>query len=58
MKKDLNSGILSADKSADDRLTVFWVNVIAVLTAWVVSDLIGNPEDSFSYDAAHFNSEM
>ena len=35
MKKELKSGILSADKSADDRPinrpTVFWVNVIAVL---------------------------
>ena len=31
---------------------------IVPVRAWVVSDLIGNPEDSFSYDAAHFNSEM
>ena len=35
MKKELKSGILSADKSADDRPinrpTVFLVNVIAVL---------------------------
>ena len=35
MKKELKSGILSADKSADKsadgRPTVFWVNVIAVL---------------------------
>ena len=35
MKKELKSGILSADKSADlsadGRPTVFWVNVIAVL---------------------------
>ena len=31
MKKGLKSGILSADKSADGRLTVFLVNVIAVL---------------------------
>ena len=23
-----------------------------------MSDLIGNPEDIFSHDAAHFNSEM
>ena len=23
-----------------------------------MSDLIGNPVDAFSYDAAHFNSEM
>ena len=30
MKKELKSGILSADKSADGRPTVFWVNVIAV----------------------------
>ena len=40
MKKELKSGILSADKSADDRPinrpTVFWVNVIAVL-AFVTS---------------------
>ena len=31
MKKELKSGILSADKSADGRPTVFLVNVIAVL---------------------------
>ena len=31
MKKELNSGILSADKSADCRPTVGGVNVIAVL---------------------------
>ena len=32
MKKELKSGILSADKSADHRPTVGGVNVIAVLT--------------------------
>ena len=31
MKKELKSGILSADKSADGRPTVGGVNVIAVL---------------------------
>ena len=31
MKKELKSGILSADKSADCRSTVGGVNVIAVL---------------------------
>ena len=31
MKKELKSGILSADKSADGRPTVFLANVIAVL---------------------------
>ena len=31
MKKELKSGILSADKSADGRPTVVGVNVIAVL---------------------------
>ena len=31
MKKELKSGILSGDKSADCRLTVGGVNVIAVL---------------------------
>ena len=31
MKKELKSGILSADKSADCRPTVGGVNVIAVL---------------------------
>ena len=31
MKKELKSGILSADKSADGRPTVGRVNVIAVL---------------------------
>ena len=31
MKKELKSGILSADKPADWRPTVGWVNVIAVL---------------------------
>ena len=30
MKKELKSGILSADKSADGRPTVFLANVIAV----------------------------
>ena len=33
MKKELKSGILSADKSADGRPTVFLVNVIAVYTS-------------------------
>ena len=34
MKKELKSGILSADKSAYGRPTVFLVNVIAVID-WV-----------------------
>ena len=37
MKKELKSVILSADKSADGRPTVFWVNVIAVLVLINVS---------------------
>ena len=32
MKKELKSGILSADKSADNRPTVGGVHLIAVLT--------------------------
>ena len=50
MKKELKSGILSADKSADGRPTVFLVNVIAVF----VLDLVGNPEDRLSHNTANF----
>ena len=35
MKKELKSGFLSADKSADGRPTVFLVNVIAVLRPFI-----------------------
>ena len=46
MKKELKSGILSADKSADKsadgRPTVFWVNVIAVL----LSKSTGNTQEA------------
>ena len=41
MKKELKSGILSADKSADGRPTVFLANVIAVLNA-DISNLEGD----------------
>ena len=27
-----------------------------ILKAWFVSDMVGNPDDLFSYDAAHFCS--
>ena len=37
MKKELKSGILSADKSADGRPTVGGVNVIAVLGSFTYS---------------------
>ena len=39
MKKELKSGILSADKSADGRPTVFLVNVIAVLNTYTFRDI-------------------
>ena len=40
MKKELKSGILSADKSADCRSTVGGVNVIAVLVVGQNGDTV------------------
>ena len=40
MKKELKSGILSADKSADCRPTVGGVNVIAVTLSFLIRTLV------------------
>ena len=50
MKKELKSGILSADKSADGRPTVGGVNVIAVLHS-TLSRLHHRLPKSFKADA-------
>ena len=51
MKKELKSGILSADKSADCRPTVGGVNVIAVFVfAYAKSQL--------SHDAAQYSEDF
>ena len=42
MKKELKSGILSADKSADCRPTVGGVNVIAVYVLWMSIYVLAN----------------
>ena len=44
MKKELKSGILSADKSADGRPTVGVVNVIAVLAQHYLSRVVRKPD--------------
>ena len=47
MKKELKSGILSADKSADCRPTVGGANVIAVLWVSTFVGLLQWPIDKF-----------
>ena len=60
MKKELKSGILSADKSADCRRTVGGANVIAVLDLNLsihndrVSTNIYDKRDDFNFDIVNF----